>query len=425
MLVFAWIFSGWPQVTVEVGTLSLLFPVQIPRASALITASSTVYATAGTFAYVVSANACTVDVAAWGAGGAGIQGSNAGGGAGGGGGAFASSTLSNLVIGNTYTIVVGTGGSGAEGTDGTNSTFNGSVVVADAGGGGTSNTTGEGAAGTAGASTGVTTRDGGVGGSGNGGDDSGGGGGGAAGPHGTGGAGGDADSTQGGGGGGGNGGDPGGTPTGGTSTNGGAGGLGDSNGATSPGGGAGTSNANGGGGGGGGDQADPGGQGGAPGAGGAGGEGGFGAGANGQVIITEFVNDAGCAVAPTVTTSAASGVSSAAATLNGDIIATGGANSTVRGFAWGTNSTLSNGDTATSTESGSFGITSFTDAVSGLIAGRRYYFRAYATNPAGTGYGDITFFDSSAVDTTVSRRMRLFGGYTIKFISGRIILHQK
>mgnify|MGYP001612343030 CR=1 FL=1 len=127
--------------------------------------------------------------------------------------------------------------------------------------------------------------------------------------------------------------------------------------------------------------------------------------------------------APTVTTGAASaGVLSAV--INGNITATGGSNSTVRGFAWGTNSTLSNGDTATSTESGSFGISSFVDLVSGLIAGRTYYFRAYATNSAGTGYGTVLNF-TAGTDTSVTRKMRLFGGYTIKFISGRIILHQK
>ena len=135
-------------------------------------------------------------------------------------------------------------------------------------------------------------------------------------------------------------------------------------------------------------------------------------------------------VAPTISTDAASGANSFSAVLNGQITATGGENSTVRGFAWGTSATLSNGDTSTTTDTtgAPFGVSSFTQRVSGLIAGRTYYFRAYATNSAGTGFdasSPILSFTASAADTTVSRKMRLFEGYAIKFISGRIILHQK
>jgi len=126
---------------------------------------------------------------------------------------------------------------------------------------------------------------------------------------------------------------------------------------------------------------------------------------------------------PTVTTSAASNVSITSATLNGNITATGGTNPTERGFAWGTNSTLSGGNTATTTESGSFSTGAFTKDISGLLAGITYYFRAYATNSAGTGYGSIQSFTASAASATPSRRMRLFEGFTIKFISGKIILY--
>jgi hypothetical protein len=128
-------------------------------------------------------------------------------------------------------------------------------------------------------------------------------------------------------------------------------------------------------------------------------------------------------VVPTVTTSAASNVTAVSATLNGNITNTGGKNSTVRGLVWGTSSTLQNAF-GTTTESGSFGVSSFSDNVSGLIAGTTYYFRAYATNPAGTTYSTITSF-VAGTDTTTTRQMLLFGGFTIKFIEGRIILHQQ
>lgn len=94
--------------------------------------------------------------------------------------------------------------------------------------------------------------------------------------------------------------------------------------------------------------------------------------------------------APTVTTSSATSVTATTATLNGNITATGGANATVRGFAWGTNSELSGGDTATTTENGSFGTGVFTDTSLTLVCNTTYYSRAYATNPGGTGLGAIS-----------------------------------
>ena len=63
--------------------------------------------------------------------------------------------------------------------------------------------------------------------------------------------------------------------------------------------------------------------------------------------------------APTVATNAADPFGVSSATLNGNISATGGNNATARGFAWGTDSTLSGGDTSTTTESGSFGTGTF------------------------------------------------------------------
>jgi len=138
--------------------------------------------------------------------------------------------------------------------------------------------------------------------------------------------------------------------------------------------------------------------------------------------------------APTLSTDAATNVNSFSATLNGQITATGGANSTVRGFAWGTNSTLSNGDTATTSQTGSFGVAAFTNQVSSLIAGKTYYFRAYATNSAGTGFANntgggctngICNFTASAADSSVTRKMRLFGGYAIKLIGNTLKLLQQ
>jgi hypothetical protein len=87
---------------------------------------------------------------------------------------------------------------------------------------------------------------------------------------------------------------------------------------------------------------------------------------------------------PTVTTSAATDVEEESATLNGDITVTE-ADCSVRGFQYDTNS----GAPYASDwhEDGTFGVASFTHALSGLEEGQIYYYRAYATNVGGTSYG--------------------------------------
>ena len=127
------------------------------------------------------------------------------------------------------------------------------------------------------------------------------------------------------------------------------------------------------------------------------------------------------AVAPTVITNDAGSVGVSSATLTGTISATGGANATVRGFAWGTNSGLSGSDTSTTTNSGDFGTGNFSQSVINLKAGITYYLRAYATNSAGNGYGTTTNF-TTGTDNTPSRKIRLFQSSSIKIFNGRIIL---
>ena len=127
---------------------------------------------------------------------------------------------------------------------------------------------------------------------------------------------------------------------------------------------------------------------------------------------------------PTVTTTnPATNIGVASATLGGNITAIGGSSPTIRGFAWGTSSALLSSGAATTTETGSFSTGTFSQNISGFFAGVIYYFRAYATNPSGTGYGSIESF-TAGTDTSVTRKMRLFEGFTIKLISGKLIIHQ-
>jgi len=326
------------------------------------------YETVGADTFTVPANVYSIDISCWGGGGGGEDGANKYGSGGGGGGAYAASTIA-VTPTTEYNLSVGNGGE--EDTNGDNSTFNTNTVIAEGGKTGASETGGNGGDTTVSVGNAAEYKGGG-GGDGDTTDDAGGGGGGAGGPDGAGIDGSNATATTGGDGGAGD------------DSSGGAGGGGGDGGDGSPG----TANTNGGGGGGGGDNGSGGGNGGTYGAGGGGGEvcdsGTQCTGAAGACIIT-WVE----ASVPTVTTQEASAVANITATFNGNITNTGGNNAATRGFAYGTDSSLSNGDTSTTTESGSFGTGAFTYDASGLTCNTSYYFRAYATNGAGTGLGSI------------------------------------
>lgn len=97
--------------------------------------------------------------------------------------------------------------------------------------------------------------------------------------------------------------------------------------------------------------------------------------------------------APQVTTVAASGIQSGAATLNGEIVDFGGDDEiTEYGFYYGTTSSPSSkklvGDSSDSIDEGD----DFSFDLTGLQAGTRYYFRAYARNSQGIAYGTVRSF---------------------------------
>ncbi len=100
--------------------------------------------------------------------------------------------------------------------------------------------------------------------------------------------------------------------------------------------------------------------------------------------------EGGGAVAPTVTSSAATLVEETTASASGNITATGGENATSRGIQYD----IDTGSPYASnvTESGSYGTGVFTENMTGLTKGELYYFRAFAANTGGTGYGsELTF----------------------------------
>ncbi|MDO8649926.1 MAG: hypothetical protein Q7K33_01280, partial [Candidatus Berkelbacteria bacterium] len=115
------------------------------------------------------------------------------------------------------------------------------------------------------------------------------------------------------------------------------------------------------------------------------------AGANRTVTITIIT-------VPTLTSYPAASITTTAATLNGSVTANGGANAIQHGFAYGTVANLSTA-IATTTGGAFTGTGAIMSAsarnISGLACATAYYFRPYATNSVGTGYGAIASFTTS------------------------------
>ena len=96
---------------------------------------------------------------------------------------------------------------------------------------------------------------------------------------------------------------------------------------------------------------------------------------------------------PSVQTNSATNITTTGATLSGDVTFDGNTMVTARGFMYGTDAN----NLTQSVQSGS-GTGSFTKALTGLSSSTTYYYKAYATNVAGTAYGDVMTFTTPAYD---------------------------
>jgi uncharacterized protein (TIGR02145 family) len=95
---------------------------------------------------------------------------------------------------------------------------------------------------------------------------------------------------------------------------------------------------------------------------------------------------------PVLSTTIVSDITKTSALCGGIISSDGGAKIAVRGVCWSTNQnpTISDSKTSDGTDTGSF-----TSNVTGLTDNTTYYICAYATNSAGTGYGNILSFKTT------------------------------
>jgi len=100
---------------------------------------------------------------------------------------------------------------------------------------------------------------------------------------------------------------------------------------------------------------------------------------------------------PTVITTAVTNITQTSATSGGTVTADGGSNVTVRGVCWNTSPNPTTEHAHTTDGSG---LGAFTSSITGLTANTKYYIRAYATNSAGTSYGNEISFTAGQTITT-------------------------
>ncbi len=103
---------------------------------------------------------------------------------------------------------------------------------------------------------------------------------------------------------------------------------------------------------------------------------------------------------PTLRTDSVTSITATTATCGGEVLADGGFAVTARGVCWSTATqpTISNNHTTDN-----IGLGPFASSLTGLEPATTYYVRAYATNPAGTAYGEQrTFTTQSGLPTVVT-----------------------
>jgi hypothetical protein len=118
-----------------------------------------------------------------------------------------------------------------------------------------------------------------------------------------------------------------------------------------------------------------------------------------EITFTTLLNP----VLPSLTTTTVSNISYITAISGGNVTFDGGATVTARGICWDTtaNPTITGSHTTIGVGTGIF-----TSSIIGLIPNTKYYARAFATNSAGTAYGnEVIFITLTVVAPQVPREM--------------------
>ncbi len=120
---------------------------------------------------------------------------------------------------------------------------------------------------------------------------------------------------------------------------------------------------------------------------------------NNENPYTFVIQGNGQAGLPTVSTLAVSNITSSGAVSGGNITDNGGSTVSSRGVCWGTsaNPTVAGSKTVNGSGNGAF-----TSTLTGLTEHTTYYVRAYATNSAGTAYGNSLLFKTNAEALSVT-----------------------
>ncbi|MBK6284620.1 MAG: hypothetical protein IPF54_20090 [Draconibacterium sp.] len=96
---------------------------------------------------------------------------------------------------------------------------------------------------------------------------------------------------------------------------------------------------------------------------------------------------------PSVTTTTINTYNAASATMGGNVTADNGSTVTERGVVYSTtDATPTIGETGVTQDVNGSGTGSFSESITGLSPNTTYHMRAYATNSAGTSYGDVVTF---------------------------------
>ncbi|MBK6380322.1 MAG: hypothetical protein IPF72_11655 [Chitinophagaceae bacterium] len=141
-------------------------------------------------------------------------------------------------------------------------------------------------------------------------------------------------------------------------------------------------------------------------------------GGGGATSVNIAASGAGVNSVPTLTTGAASAITTVSATLAGSIPSNGCSAVTAYGIEYSTTAGFPNG-TGTPVASTNLSGINFSSNIAGLSSNTVYYYHAYATNAGGTGYGNEQTFTTLALTPTINATaLAAFGNVCVNTTAG-------